>query len=160
MYKRGGELIEIIYGVTCGICDLRTKRIPNILHLLLILYMLYQYKFIGVIYTIIICIILSPLFFIGFVGSADIKMIACIAGYCGLANSYNILLISLFLASVYSIVKMIISRNFLSRFKYMINYFRRLSYGICMKYEKSSEAQIRLGIFFALGLVIWKVMYE
>lgn len=101
--------MEIIYGIACGVYDIKTKKIPNILHLLLILYMIYQYRFIGVFYTIIICIILSPLFFLGFVGSADIKMVACITGYCGPANSCTILIISLILAGIYSLIKMIIS---------------------------------------------------
>lgn len=151
--------MEIIYGIACGVYDIKTKKIPNILHLLLILYMIYQYRFVGVFYTIIICIILSPLFFLGFVGSADIKMVACITGYCGPANSCTILIISLILAGIYSLIKMIISGSFLSRFKYMINYLRRLSYGLFMRYEKSSEAHIRLGIFFALGIVIRRVIY-
>lgn len=92
------------------------------------------------------------------VGAADIKMVGCIVAAIGINNGIKIILLSMFFAGIYSFYKMIKLNIFFKRIKYIFNFLRGLLIGVIYEYEKNEEAQIRLGIFFALGSVVWGVV--
>lgn len=116
---------------TVCLSDYRNARIPNRMILLIFLYGIgYRYWDSGgrgaaayLVSGAAVLLLLYPLFKIGAAGAGDVKLISSTAGYLSGREISRFLIVSLLIAAVISIFKLIKERSARERFGYLCSYF-------------------------------------
>lgn len=128
--------------------DYRFRRIPNALLGMMLITGLarscFLYGIQGVLYfllgMLILIVPLYPFFKLGALGAGDIKLFGVCAGYLSYDKILYFLFVSLLIAAIFSLIKLIIERNAKERMIYMGDYFlevvRRGHWQLYMDNEK------------------------
>ena len=108
------EITVIIYLMLCVICDIRTYKIPNFIHLFFLLVRLLMILFEGIyaiapafIGILLPLVVLFPLFVIRAIGAGDIKMCQVVCFFYGYDALWKILWYTLIIGSIMSVIKII-----------------------------------------------------
>lgn len=134
--KEVSFLRESVMGILlleAAICDLKKRKIPNNLiligWLLSLLLRFWQEGIEGVLKSVAAIIIILAagflLFFIRAVGAGDIKLWSVVSGMHGVLYFFNVLVVLLVLAGVWSFGKLVRKNMFAERFYYAWSYFSR-----------------------------------
>lgn len=119
----------ILLSAVC-LADYRTYRIPNALILVILLYgMGYRYRDTGgfgpveyLMTGLTVLLLLYPLFRIGVLGAGDVKLFGVTAGYLSWQKSFCFLFISLLVAAILSVFRLMKERNVKERLEYLCAY--------------------------------------
>ena len=74
--------------------------------------------------AVMVMFLLYPLFKVGTVGAGDVKLLGVAAGYFPVRKILIFLFLSLMIAAVFSLVKMVRKRYFLERMGYLFDYIK------------------------------------
>ena len=95
-----------------------------------------------------------------FIGAGDIKLFSLIIGFLGIYDGINMSVISLVLAGVGSLVYLIFSAQFITRFNILLNYCTRvLASGQVEKYSEyklRDKHMIPVAPCFLAGFILWR----
>lgn len=128
------EVLCVFLALACGY-DYRYHKIPNYLLMLTVVFGVgWRLGTEGipgaVIYaggSVLIMCLAYPLFKIGAVGAGDVKLLGAAAGYLQFGKIPVFCIISLLIAAVISLIKMVRKRNFLERMKYLADYLKNVA---------------------------------
>ena len=126
-----GEAIMFMLLAAAGVCDIREKKIPNVLILsgwfLGLWSRLWQEGFIGILCCVAAALITigvgCPLFWIRAVGAGDVKLLSVIGGMHGLRFLFSVSVVWLIAAGVVSAVKLLRNGILVERFRHFWQYF-------------------------------------
>ena len=116
--------------VIASMCDISWYRVPNALIVPAILFSLFRHItlqgfygilpwLLGMAIPVILCF---TLYRCRMMGASDIKMFSMIGSFVGLRLLCSIMVVSLFLGAAMAIGKMILRKNFRSRFRRLFNF--------------------------------------
>lgn len=134
--KEVSFLRETVMGIlllVAAVCDVKKRKIPNALiltgWLFSLLVRFWQEGTAGILKSIAAVIIILAagflLFFIRAVGAGDVKLWSVVSGMHGVFYFFNVLVVLLVLAGVWSFVKLVKNNIFAERFHYAWSYFSR-----------------------------------
>ena len=135
----------------CGF-DYCRKRIPNWLVLVLLIHgsvlCLAREGAQGILgymaNTVILTALLYPLFKIKTLGAGDVKLFGVVAGYLPFNKIFLFLFFSLFIAAVFSMIKLVLQRNFRERLRTFAGYVQAVMWGGVQSYPASGRNTVCL----------------
>lgn len=103
---------------------------------------------------------LYPLFKIGTVGAGDVKLLGAAAGYLPFGKILVFLFLSMLIAAVISLVKMVRERYFLERMGYFLDYLRDVAKSGRFKlYLKDGQDREAVGICLSGPVLVSVLLY-
>jgi len=150
------EVLVFLLAVAC-FCDYLSKKIPNVLLVVMFLFGLGQQILgngeIGIFFavkTVSVCLVLYPLFQIGAIGAGDVKLYGICGGYLPGEKFLFFFFVSLLIAALISLLKMIYEGNLTERLRYFWDYvFSVLSAGKIRMYIEDERERRKAGICLA-----------
>ncbi|MBQ2406511.1 MAG: prepilin peptidase [Lachnospiraceae bacterium] len=148
--------VLLIFLVIIAFVDIKSFRIPNVLILAgtltgtIMTLMSYEAKdvFKRVISALIIFSVFYPFFLMRGIGAGDIKLFAMSALYFDGNRIFIYIALTMVIAGIISIAKMIIFEESRMRLKYLITYLRKtamtVSAGVIDKYEISYSSDLKV----------------
>ena len=123
-------LILFVFLLTASLFDISRYRVPNFLLALTMIYSLFwrmkDQGFSGIglwLLGMIVPFLICYLFYrCRMLGASDVKMFSVIGSFVGLRLLCSIIVSALFIGAAMAIVKMIIRKNFMCRFRQLFNY--------------------------------------
>lgn len=122
------EALVFMLAIACY-CDYRRRKIPNALLLVMFLYGFGQQIMeeggggIGfIVRCVSILLLLYPLFQIGAIGAGDVKLYGICGGYLPSEKFLFFFFVSLLIAAMISLLKMIYEGNMIERIRYLWDY--------------------------------------
>ena len=157
----------VFLAVACGF-DYRYKKIPNLLVAAMAAVGACRGLVWGGAWGLTCCVgagvlamcILYPLFKIGAVGAGDVKLLGTAAGYFPFKSFLVFLFISLLVAAVISLVKMLKKGYFLERMAYFLEYVRDVAKSGRFKlYLQNEQDRRAVGICLSGPVLVSVLMY-
>lgn len=145
------EILIILLAVACGY-DYRKRRIPNFL--LIIMFVIgwgnalicegFREAIIFLVEGMVVMLVLYPLFKIGALGAGDVKLYSVCAGYLPREKFLYFFFLSLLIAAVISLIKMVKECNAIERIAYFCEYavdvMRQGKFRLYIENEKERKA--------------------
>lgn len=148
--------------------DYRYKKIPNFLIVVMVLLGV-GWRFLqGGAWEVVSCAgaavlvmcLLYPLFKVGMVGAGDVKLLGVTAGYLPFKKILVFLFLSLLIAAVVSLVKMMRKRYFLERIEYLLDYIKDVvKSGRFMLYLQNEQDRGDVGICLSGPVLVSVLLY-
>lgn len=135
----------------CGF-DYCRKRIPNWLVLVLLIHgcvlRFSQEGMQGILGYManmaILTVLLYPLFKIKTLGAGDVKLFGVVAGYLPFKKIFLFLFLSLLIAAVFSMIKLVFQRNFRERLRVFAGYVQTVIWGGVQSYPAAGRDTVCL----------------
>lgn len=148
----------VVILVLCCIFDLFYYRIPNVLIVAGIVVGLITSDIKNIMNGIIIFIILYPFFLIKGLGAGDIKLMIMVGCFQDWKTYITCMAISMTIAAIISIIKIITNEDCKNRMIYLAKYCRKLAItGVIDNYEvdkKNKRVMVRLSMPVLCGVLI------
>ncbi len=117
-----------------SMCDLYCYRVPNVFVGIGFALCLYRnvciygaggigYALLKSLFPILLCLLFYKL---RMIGAADIKLFSIISSYYSIVFCLRVMVVSVMIGAFFSIVKMIVYRNFFNRFRYFAEYIKAI----------------------------------
>ena len=161
--KGDGMLAVLCFLLTaaCGF-DYCRKRIPNWLVLVLLIHgCVLRFSQDGVpgilgymANTAILTVLLYPLFKIKTLGAGDVKLFGVVAGYLPFKKIFLFLFFSLLIAAVFSMIKLVVQRNFRERLKVFAGYVQAVMWGGVQPYPVAGRDTVCLSGPVLIGTLL------
>lgn len=150
------EVLVFLLTVAC-FCDYLSKKIPNALLVVMFLVGLAQQivengesGIFFVVRAVSVCLVLYPLFQIGTIGAGDVKLYGICGGYLPGEKFLFFFFVSLLIAAMISLLKMVYEGNMTERLRYFGDYvFSVLSAGKIRMYIEDERERRKTGICLA-----------
>lgn len=148
--------------------DYRYKKIPNLLiAVMAVLGIVWRFLqggawevVSGAGTAVLVMSLIYPLFKIGTVGAGDVKLLGMTAGYLPFKKILFFLLLSLLIAAVVSLVKMMRKGYFLERMGYLLDYVRDVARSGRFKlYLQNEQDRGAVGICLSGPVLVSVLMY-
>ena len=157
----------VLLTATCCF-DYRYKKIPNhLIFLVVVMGAFWRFRqggtwgvlsYIGE--AVLVMCLLYPLFKVGMVGAGDVKLLGVSAGYFPLKKILIFLFMSLLIAAVVSLVKMMKKRYFLERIEYFLDYLREVvKSGRFKLYLQNEQDRGAVGICLSGPVLVSVLLY-
>ena len=148
--------------------DYRYKKIPNFLIIVMLVLGAgrrflqggaWEVAFCAGAVVLVMCL-LYPLFKVGAVGAGDVKLLGVTAGYLPFKKILVFLFLSLLIAAVVSLVKMMRKNYFLERMGYLLNYIRDVvKSGRFKLYLQNEQDRGAVGICLSGPILVSMLLY-
>lgn len=145
-----------VYGIACALFDFENGKIPNILHILYLVYLIATFQIKPIIYVVIVTILLLPIYYFKLFGAGDIKMFIIVIASIGVLRTMKIFIISSIFCITISVIKMAAKKELIPRFYYLINYTLLLLNKNKDKY-KLEPYKVRFGFYFGIVTALWSL---
>ena len=148
--------------------DYRYKKIPNFLIIVMLVLGAGQHFLQGGAWEVASCAgamvlvmcLLYPLFKVGAVGAGDVKLLGVTAGYLPFKKILVFLFLSLLIAAVVSLVKMMRKNYFLERMRYLLDYIREVvKSGRFKLYLQNEQDRGAVGICLSGPILVSMLLY-
>lgn len=160
-------LLCVLLAAACCF-DYRYKKIPNyLIAATIVLGIFWRFRQGGA-WEVLSCMgeavlvmcLLYPLFKIGAVGAGDVKLLGAAAGYFPFKKVLVFLFLSLLIAAVVSLVKMVKKRYFLERIEYFLDYLRDVvESGRIKLYLQNEQDRGAVGICLSGPVLVSVLLY-
>lgn len=152
--RKGDGLLAVLCFLLTAACgfDYCRKRIPNWLVLVLLIHgcvlRFSQEGAQGILgymaNAAVLTVLLYPLFKIKTLGAGDVKLFGVVAGYLPFNKVFLFLFFSLFIAAVFSIIKLVLQRNFRERLGVFAGYVQTVMWGGVQSYPAAGRNTVCL----------------
>lgn len=148
--------------------DYKYRKIPNFLILVAAVFGVCKGFLQGGIREAVFCVgaavlvmcLLYPLFRTGAIGAGDVKLLGVAAGYLPFKKILVFLFLSLLIAAVFSLIKMVKKRYFLERMAYFFDYVREvLKSGKLLLYLQGEQDRRAVGICLSGPILVSVLLY-
>lgn len=157
----------VLLTLACGY-DYRYHKIPNYLIILMAVFGVgWRLGPEGVagavsyaVEALLVMCLFYPFFKIGTVGAGDVKLLGAAAGYLHFKKILVFCVMSLLIAAVISLVKMMRNKNFLERMKYLADYLKDVAQSGSWKlYPVSEQDKKSAGVCLSGPVLISVLLY-
>ncbi len=157
----------VLLVIACGY-DYRSKKIPNYLIILLVLWGvgwsilteggMGAFSYLGEV--VLMMVVLYPLFKIGTMGAGDVKLLGVAAGFLPFHKIFIFLFVSLLVAAIISLVKLWKEKYFLERMRYLLSYLADVARsGNWHLYQEDSQDKARVGVCLSGPVLLGLLLY-
>lgn len=153
-------IFVLMLGVACY-CDYRGRKIPNLLLFVMFCFGFGQRLAEGgggisfVVRCVGILFLLYPLFRIGALGAGDVKLYGVCGGFLPGEKFLLFFFVSMLIAAVISLLKMITEGNMMERFRYLCDYLFGILYtGKLRLYRENEKENRKSGICLAGPILV------
>lgn len=144
------------------ISDLMKKRIGNRLILFGMIFCVVKalgsfhiLSVLQVIFNLSIPVIaLYPLYLVGAIGAADVKLLSMISGFTGIILAGKVALLSLFLGAIWSLIVLITNQALIQNLRFAFQYLLDLMKGQFEAYPQQDKGRVQLEIPFSICIGI------